>query len=659
MQNLNPIDGKLMDRQVKDREKALKNYRLHGILRTHGKDAIEAMLERDKNVFSLITETLSAELAKDPSNLYLLQKLYEFAFYATSAQRRQVVKTDNIYLELAKSPGDPHVLLKLCLLRKDDSDLALWVLRTIVSEEFEAAAIKDFFQRIKGGYRRSLLEKAFESSDFKQDFCEAAISGAKSSSDAHKFLDVILGLLESYLHHHTSDKSVGYVVRTLGAKKVQLSQAGKFLDEIEVKDKEQKQKASESGILAEKKTRQEEIAEIQKQIHLVEFGERRKMYAQLIELLALEERFEESQKAFEEACALYDVNGTEIELAHLKSLDFASKKGRAKLLGLDRLKIVKLQYTFEPTSDNRLNYGIVLYEIGNIPEAITILKMDNPPSNRTGETLYYLGKAYLALGYEYCSVAVECFELIMKNHLKGIGTFEIEYSLDLALIRRDFVGDKEKARGLLRSILAHDLYFMDALRIYKEQVPAIDCEPLEFSEEAQSVEFSKVPRLVPENERGKRPLKSGEEIDYQEIQEKLMVSGGTAEENYYVGVSLLRMGKPMSLEALIYLQKASRSVDSRLCVSSLFFSALIICSEYKLPDLAKYIFEKHIQPFDIIPIKHFAYFLGMIEYRLGNFLEAHKQFSLAQSVLREKDGNFKADLLEMIQKSYQKVIEKK
>jgi len=66
-----------------------------------------------------------------------------------------------------------------------------------------------------------------------------------------------------------------------------------------------------------------------------------------------------------------------------------------------------------------------------------------------------------------------------------------------------------------------------------------------------------------------------------------------------------------------------------------------------------------VRPFDFISKKHIAYYAGLIEHMLGNFSEAHKEFSLAQSLLKEKDGEFKKDLSEMIRKSYQEIIERK
>src|SRR3989344_5429912 len=479
MLNLNPIDGRLTERQVKDRERAGKNQRLQGVLRTNGRDAIEAILSRERNVFSIVAETLSVELVKDPSNLYLLQKLHEFAFYANPAQRRQVAKTDTVYLELAKAPGNPHTLMRPCLLREDDWELALWVLRTIVSEEYERSDVKDFFLRVESGSYKSLLEKAFERADFKQDFCDVAISGAKSSPDAHKFLDTILGLLDDYVKRHPSDKSVGYVVRNLGAIKVQLSKEGKSLQELEVKDQEQKQKASESGILAEKKTRQGEITAIQKRIHNAESGERRELYARLIELLALEERFEESEKIFEDAEGHFS-GDLRISLSRLRARKLGVKKGKSEpLSSIERLELSELEYKFDGSADNRLNHGIVLYEIGNISEAITILKMDDPPANRTGEANLFLAKSYLALGVEYASAAIECLRSIGENRLKGANDLEIHYALAQAYLRRDLPGDAERGLDCLRNVMAHDIEYRDALKIYRVQ-NSLSSRPIDF-----------------------------------------------------------------------------------------------------------------------------------------------------------------------------------
>lgn len=641
MIQLDPARALLSDRQKKDRERAFKNSHLYTILKTHGKEDIEKFLSTGKNIFQIVCTFIFQELKKDPQNLYLIQKLYEFSFYASSAQRKQMSEENTPYFLLAKSPGNPSVLLGLCRVFPKDSELAAWIFEIIFLEEYERREVSDFEKRVSCGTYESSLERLMKSAEFRKDFESIALSAAKESPNSHEFFDTALSQAQQYRLVHTADKAISSIIFAFGAAKLRISKSGEDLKSMELKDAAVFQESATGKKTKEHLTRSGEIDEIQKRISGEPREQKIALYARLIELFSQEERLD----GYLSVCRdihlekINDEPGVRIAILAAREI-FGRKKLCPGFSPEEKIEFAKLVYEKEKTASARVSYGIALFTDGRYLEAREQLIMDNPPPEREGERLFCLGRSYFFQGPEYYSVAIEYFKSLIERKEKGVNLLEALYCLARAYFERKFPEDEKRGLNALIRVLAYDINFSDAISFYKKCVFERAYAEIDYNPSDPVLCALHIPEGISRNDY------------FTQLEKKALRNGLTHEESYQYGIMLLHQDRPV--DALRYFQRGARTHDCAIRERALLLSALIICSDLEMPRLAQSILES-VSEWSIIEPRHLAFFRGEIAVSLGDEARAHCEYSRALSLISEKDALLKKDLEEKISSTYLKI----
>lgn len=661
MVQLDPNSGFLNPRQKEGRTRLVKNLHLQLVLKTHGREAVEKFLQRDKNMLPIVCMYIFQELAQEPHNLYLIQKLYEFSFYATPAQRKQLgdgtspllkVMGERIdpFLQLVKYPDNPTVLLSLCKLFSEDSELVLWLLEIVFSEEYEKRQRDNFSVQISAGVYISLLENLLKKSEFRKKLEEVVISAAKSASNPHEFFDAVISLAQQYRELHTADTIIASVIQSFGAAKVQISLSGQKLDALEVRDSSAVQESAAGKKIQEHRTSEQEIEEIQKRIPNESREQKIASYSRLLYLLIKEGNHESFFKSSESALRERVFDEPAVKIQVLRGHKIFSKNNHCRPLSQEeKTELARLVYETEKSPASRLDYGIALCDADRYSEAIDELTFENCQDEREGERLFYLGLAYRAKSREFCSVGIECLETILQQNAKGVSHLLVLRCLAAAYLERKFPGDEARAKEALVQVLALDIFFRDALTFYEDNVLSSVNQP-EQSDSYDSELFSWCLNYIDDGESEERIENFLRDRETKEFQERKARKTLTDSENYFSGILSVRSGD--SRDAVECFQRAASSQARRIQERALICSVILIAREIKLSTLAQSILERHGE-FQTISPKIILALFGEIIFLTGDAREAHQKYSRALCLTSENDTDLRKLLEERISLTWQ------